>query len=181
MDRRASTTWRDAVGEKRAAQVGLVFGKLLPRATSASRSPGKKAHTLDAARIAELGTFVETSMKLTGVPGVSVGIVQDGKVVFAGGFGVRELGKPAKVDADTRYMIASNTKAMATLMLAKLVDEKKLTWDTPATKALPTLQARRRRDHEPGADQAPHLRLHRHAAAGPRVAARVQGVTPATR
>ena len=35
---------------------------------------------------------------------------------------MRELGKPAKVDADTLYMIASNTKAMTTLMLAKLVD-----------------------------------------------------------
>ena len=46
--------------------------------------------------------------------------------MFAGGFGVRELGKPAKVDADTQFMIASNTKALTTLMLAKLVDEKKL-------------------------------------------------------
>ena len=53
---------------------------------------------------------------------------------------MRELGKPARVDADTKYMIASNTKAMATLMLAKLVDAKKLTWDTPATKALPSFK-----------------------------------------
>jgi Beta-lactamase len=46
-----------------------------------------------------------------------------------------ELGKSAKVDADTKYVIASNTKAMATLMLAKLVDAGKLTWETPATSA----------------------------------------------
>ena len=39
---------------------------------------------------------------------------------MAQGFGVRELGKPEKVDADTRFMIASNTKALTTLMLAKL-------------------------------------------------------------
>jgi CubicO group peptidase (beta-lactamase class C family) len=65
-----------------------------------------------------------------GVPGVSLGIVQDGKVVFADGFGVRELGKKERPDADTLFMIASNTKAMTTLMLAKLVDEKKLTWET---------------------------------------------------
>jgi hypothetical protein len=60
--------------------------------------------------------------------------------VFAGGFGVRELGKPAKVDADTKFLIASNTKAMTTLMLAKLVDEKKLTWETPATQLLPSFK-----------------------------------------
>src|SRR5262249_33272782 len=54
--------------------------------------------------------------------------------------GVRELGKPALVDADTRFMIASNTKAMTTLMLAKLVDDKKLGWDTPAVSALPSFK-----------------------------------------
>jgi CubicO group peptidase (beta-lactamase class C family) len=92
---------------------------------------------LDAKRIAELGAFVERAQKAFGVPGVSVGIVQDGKTVFAGGFGVREIGKPAKVGAETLYIIASNTKAMTTLLLAKLVDEGKLTWDTPVTKLLP--------------------------------------------
>jgi CubicO group peptidase (beta-lactamase class C family) len=53
---------------------------------------------------------------------------------------VRELGKPEQVDADTRFMIASNTKAMATLMLAKLVDAKKLTWETPAATLLPAFR-----------------------------------------
>lgn len=129
-----------AVGEKRGGQIGVMFSKFLPKGEVRESFGGKKAHKLDAARIAELSKFVEASMKLTGVPGVSVGLYQDGKVVFAGGFGVRELGKPAKVDGDTRYMIASNTKAMATLMLAKLVDAKKLTWETPATTLLPTFK-----------------------------------------
>ena len=124
------------VSEKRGAQVGLVFGKLLPKGVTREAFAGKRAHALDAARVAELSRFVETAMKLTGVPGVSVGLYQNGRTVFAGGFGVRELGKPDKPDADTKYMIASNTKAMATLMLAKLVDAKKLSWDTPATSAL---------------------------------------------
>ncbi|HZM14433.1 MAG TPA: serine hydrolase domain-containing protein [Candidatus Krumholzibacteria bacterium] len=145
--RRANDTWTvaiydmsQAIGEKRAAQVGLILGKLLPKGRSRESFAGKKANVLDDARLAELRRFVETSMKLTGVPGVSVGIYQNGRVVLAEGFGVRELGKPSKVDADTRYMIASNTKAMATLMLAKLVDEKKLAWDTPAAKVLPSFK-----------------------------------------
>jgi CubicO group peptidase (beta-lactamase class C family) len=143
----ANDTWTvvlydmdQAVGEKRAAQGNLILGKLLPKGRTRESFAGKKANPLDAARLAALRTFVETSMKLTGVPGVSLSLYQDGKVVLAEGFGVRELGKRAKVDADTRYMIASNTKAMATLMLAKLVDQGKLTWDTPAVKALPSFK-----------------------------------------
>ncbi|HLL23828.1 MAG TPA: serine hydrolase domain-containing protein [Kofleriaceae bacterium] len=53
------------------------------------------------------------------------------------GFGVREHGEPARVEADTRYLVASNTKSLTTLMLATLVDEGKLAWDTPVTAALP--------------------------------------------
>jgi CubicO group peptidase (beta-lactamase class C family) len=145
--RRANDVWTvtlydmaEAVGEKRASQVGLALGKLLPKGYKRESFAGKNAHALDTARIAELSRFVETSMQVSGIPGVSVALYQGGKTVFAGGFGVRELGKPAKVDADTKYMIASNTKALATLMLAKLVDAKKLTWDTPATKALPSFK-----------------------------------------
>jgi CubicO group peptidase (beta-lactamase class C family) len=125
------------LAEKRGSQIGVIGGKLLPKGFERESFAGKQAHKLDKARIAELGKFVENAQKLLGVPGVSVGIVQDGKVVFAGGFGVRQIGKPAKVDANTKYIIASNTKAMTTLMLAKLVDEKKLTWETTATSLLP--------------------------------------------
>ena len=145
--RRANDIWTvaiydmdQAIGEKRGAQVGLIFGKLLPKGQTRESFAGKKANTLDEPRLAALRKFVEDSMTLTGIPGVSVGVYQDGRVVLAEGFGIRELGKPAKVDADTKYMIASNTKAMTTLMLAKLVDAKKLAWDTPATAVLPSFK-----------------------------------------
>jgi CubicO group peptidase (beta-lactamase class C family) len=129
-----------AVGEKRGSQVGLIFGKLLPKGRSRESFAGRKANQLNDARLAELRKFIETAMKLTGVPGVSLSLYQDGRVVLAEGFGLRQIGKPAKVDADTRYMIASNTKALTTLMLAKLVDEKKLTWDTPAVTVWPSFK-----------------------------------------
>ncbi len=129
-----------AVGEKRLAQVALIYGQLLPKGYTRESFAGKKANRLDKKRIAELGKFVETAMHKTGVPGVGLGLLQDGKVVFAGGFGVRELGKKKKINADTLFMIASNTKAMTTLLLGKLVDEKKLTWDTPVTTLLPSFK-----------------------------------------
>ncbi|WP_437759753.1 serine hydrolase domain-containing protein [Sorangium sp. So ce1389] len=128
------------VGEKRGGQVRTIFDRLLPKGRKRESFAGKSANKLEQARIAALGAFVEAAQKQLGVPGVSVGLIQDGRVVFAGGFGVRELGKKAPVDADTRYIIASNTKALTTLMLAKLVDEKKLTWETPATNALPSFK-----------------------------------------
>ena len=129
-----------AVAEKRGGDVSTIFGRFFPKGYVRETFAGKKANRLDAARIAELSKWVESTMKELGIPGVSIGLVQDGKVVFADGFGVRELGKKDKPDGDTLFMIASNTKAMTTLMLAKLVDEKKLTWDTPVTQVLPTFK-----------------------------------------
>ncbi len=130
----------DPVAEKRGAQVALIFGRLLPKGYVRESFAGKKANPLDPARLAELSRFVETGMKELKVPGVAVGIVQGGKVVFADGYGVKDLGKPAKVDAESDFMIASNTKALTTLLLARLVAEKKLTWDTPVTSVLPSFR-----------------------------------------
>jgi CubicO group peptidase (beta-lactamase class C family) len=130
----------NAVAGKRGAQLALIFSRLLPKGYSRESFAGKKANTLDQARIGELGRFVEQGQRVLGVPGVGLGVVQDGKVVFAGGFGVKELGGTEKPDGDTLFMIASNTKAMTTLLLAKLVDEHRITWDTPVTKLLPTFK-----------------------------------------
>ena len=130
----------DAAGEKRGAAVQLIYDRLLPKGFVRESFASKRAVTLDAARLAKLSAFTETAMRELGVPGVAVGIIQNGKVVFADGFGVRELGKPEKPDANTLFMVASNTKAMTTLMLAKLVDAKKFGWETPVTSLLPSFK-----------------------------------------
>jgi CubicO group peptidase (beta-lactamase class C family) len=127
----------DAVAEKRGGQIGVALGRLLPKGYSRESFANKKANTLDQARIAELGRFIERGQKETGVPGVTLGLVQDGKVIFAEGFGVKELGGTAKPNGDTLFMIASNTKALTTLMLAKLVEEHKMNWDTQVTTLYP--------------------------------------------
>ncbi|MBV8731871.1 MAG: beta-lactamase family protein [Acidobacteriia bacterium] len=127
----------DAVAEKRGSQAALILDRLLPKGYTRESFAGRRANTLDKARIAELTRFIEQGQKDLGVPGVALGLVQDGKVVFADGFGVKELGTGAKPDADTLFMIASNTKALTTLLLAKLVDEHRITWDEPVTKLFP--------------------------------------------
>lgn len=130
----------DATGEKRLAAVQLIFDRLLPKGVTRESFAGKKAATLDATRLATLSAFTEKSIKELGVPGVAVGIIQQGKVIFAEGFGVRELGKPETPDANTLFMIASNTKALTTLMLGKLVDAKRFGWETPVTSLLPSFK-----------------------------------------
>jgi CubicO group peptidase (beta-lactamase class C family) len=63
--------------------------------------------------------------------------VQYGNVIFADGFGVKELGSSEKPDGDALFIIASNTKALTTLFLAKLVDEHRMTWDAPVATLFP--------------------------------------------
>jgi CubicO group peptidase (beta-lactamase class C family) len=129
-----------AVGEKRSAQVSLIFGRLYPKGYSRETFAGKKANALNPARIEALAGFIKEGQKALGVPGVALGLVQDGKVVFSGGFGLRSMDDPKSVDGDTLFMIASNTKALTTLLLAKLVDEHRLTWETPVIDLLPTFR-----------------------------------------
>jgi CubicO group peptidase (beta-lactamase class C family) len=74
------------------------------------------------------------------VPGMAVAIVENGKVTLAGGFGVRKLGSPEKVDGDTIFMTGSTGKAMTTAALATLVEAGKLKWDDPVTDHIPGFQ-----------------------------------------
>lgn len=129
-----------AVAGKRAAELSLIRDEFLPAGHARENFNGRKAHALDARKLDALKAFVVRSQKLLAVPGISIGIVQNGKVVLAEGFGVREAGKPAPVDTDTLYAIASNTKSLTTLMLAKLVDEGRFRWDTPVTALLPSFK-----------------------------------------
>ena len=89
------------------------------------------------AQPADLDSWVERAMKEFEVPGIAVGIVKDGKVATAKGYGVRTLGEPGRVDERTTFGIASNTKAFTAAALGILVDEGKLQWDDAVQKHLP--------------------------------------------
>ena len=123
--------------EKRNASIGLIFESLRPKGYNRESFTGKTPHPLDSNRIEQLKSFVQASMNKLGVPGAGLAIIDGGKVVWEGGLGVKELGKPDPVDANTLFMAASNTKGMTTLLLAKLVDEGKLKWDQPVTELYP--------------------------------------------
>lgn len=101
---------------------------------------GRKANRLDAARVEALRKFVESGMDQLKIPGAALALYDNGRVVFESGLGRRQVDHPALVDAHTRFMIASNTKQMTTMLLARLVDEGKLRWDQPVTSAYPAFR-----------------------------------------
>lgn len=84
-----------------------------------------------------LDKYIPQAMDQWEIPGLSIGIVKDGKIIFTKGYGVREVGKPEKVDENTMFGIASNTKAFVAASMAILVDEGKISWDDPVRKYLP--------------------------------------------
>ncbi len=130
----------DPSWDKRVAQIDAIRNSLRPAGFTRETFRRRTAHALDAARVQALTDFVETARARFGVPGVAVSLFTADSVAFEGGFGVREIGKPEPVDADTLFMIASNTKSLTTLLLARLVDEGKLGWDALVTRVYPAFK-----------------------------------------
>ena len=97
------------------------------------------AQSLDE-KLKEIDAYAEKTRQDWNVPGMAIAIVKDDRVVFAKGYGVREIGKTEKVDENTLFAIASNSKAFTTASLAILADEKKLDWDDKVIKYLPDFQ-----------------------------------------
>jgi CubicO group peptidase (beta-lactamase class C family) len=92
---------------------------------------------VSAADRARLDTLFEQTLAEYPLPGLAVGVIEDGQIVYQRTAGERVAGSGEAIDADTLFKIASNSKAMTTGVLARLVDEGKLAWDDPVTKYLP--------------------------------------------
>ncbi len=91
-------------------------------------------------KLKEIDEYANTVMTTWKGPGMAIAVVKDDKVVSAKGYGVLRLGTQEKVDENTVFAIASNSKAFTTAALAILVDEKKLNWDDKVSKYLPDFQ-----------------------------------------
>ncbi len=88
----------------------------------------------------KLDGYITNAMKDWKMPGFAVAIVKNDSVIFAKGYGVREIGKKDPVDENTLFVIASCSKAFATASLAILVDQGKIKWDDTVIKYLPDFQ-----------------------------------------
>lgn len=87
-----------------------------------------------------LEAFAQQTLTDYQVPGAAVVVVQDGKIVFLKGFGVRQVGRPELVDEHTLFMLASVSKTFTAGLVGTLVDEGKLDWDDTVIDHLPQLR-----------------------------------------
>ena len=101
----------------------------------ASTAAAKQASAPPA--LQDIDAYVESVRDAFDVPGIAVAVVKDGEVVLARGWGEREMGKAARVDAHTMFAIASNTKAFTAASLSMLADEGKLTLEDRVIDHLP--------------------------------------------
>jgi CubicO group peptidase (beta-lactamase class C family) len=120
---------------RRGAQMMEAVGSWKPEGLK-EISLGKVAQRWSAEHSREFKAFVLSAMSNLNIPGVSIALVQDGRIIYSEGLGVRSLDHPEPVTARTRFMIGSTTKALTTLLMARLVDEKKLSWSTPVVNLL---------------------------------------------
>ncbi|GMV04716.1 MAG: hypothetical protein AMXMBFR53_09960 [Gemmatimonadota bacterium] len=84
-----------------------------------------------------LDSYFARAQRAWPVPGLSVAIVKDGRVVLEKGYGVRDIRQGDPADEHTLYAIASNSKAFTAAALAQLVDEGKLSWNDRVLDHLP--------------------------------------------
>lgn len=112
----------------------VVIALAMPAVTTSAQTNGYS----DAIR--DLDAYFAGAARDWGVPGLAVGIVYRGQLLFAKGYGVRDASTKAPVDTQTIFAIASTTKAMTAAALGMLVDEGKVRWDDKVTKHLPSFQ-----------------------------------------
>lgn len=127
----------DAV-TRRTSQVQIVASGFRITAVAETDLTGISPKAFRGDLVTRFEAYVEDLLARTDVPGAAVAVVQDGKFVYAKGFGVKESGETEEVTPDTLMMIGSTTKSMTTMMMATEVDDGLMRWDEPAIDILPS-------------------------------------------
>jgi len=119
-------------GARRVSHVAVLLG--LHLAAVGACAPAARAQS---GPLEGFDAYVQKAVKDWDATGLAIAVVKDGELVFAKGYGVRDLDAGGAVDEHTRFAIGSTTKAMTAAALGMLVDEGKLSWDDPVMKHLP--------------------------------------------
>ena len=93
-----------------------------------------------AAALQGLEDLARKTIETGGVPGLAIAVVHDDKVIYLKGFGRREAGKPDMVDADTVFQLASMSKPLSSSVVAALVGEDQVDWDSRISDLDPAFQ-----------------------------------------
>ncbi|MDZ7802191.1 MAG: serine hydrolase domain-containing protein [Trueperaceae bacterium] len=125
-----------AAMQRRSSQVNIAVSGLEVHAIQEETLSPDQVRALDEERLQQLEAYVEEVRERFDVPGATVSVVQDGRTVYARGFGTTGP-EGREVRASTRMMIGSTTKTLTTMMMGVLVDRGELSWDTPVVDVLP--------------------------------------------
>ncbi|HEV7610722.1 MAG TPA: serine hydrolase [Steroidobacteraceae bacterium] len=88
----------------------------------------------------EFDRYIEKSMKAVGIPGLAIAVVKDDKIIYAKGYGTRNVSKQELVTPETVFGVGSVTKSFTATSLAMLVDEGKVGWDVPVKEYVPSFE-----------------------------------------
>ncbi len=92
--------------------------------------------------VAKVQALARQAVAAHAVPGIAIAVVFDDKLVWSGGFGVRDTAAAAAVDADTIFQLASVSKPLASTVVAALVGEGRIAWDSQIADLDPAFQMR---------------------------------------
>jgi len=92
------------------------------------------------AALPEFETLVQKELADTGIPGIAVSIVSNNQTVYAKGFGVKNIDTHDLVDADTVFQLASVSKPIASTIVAAIISDGKITWDSKISDLDPAFQ-----------------------------------------
>lgn len=117
-----------SIGAVNGSKWFAVFGLLL---TTTLCAPGQERSPVTAEQVNKaLAALDDLAAKQTSVPGLAIAVVFQEKVVYAKGFGVRDVNVKASVDADTVFQLASLSKPIGATVVASLVGASRITWDS---------------------------------------------------
>ncbi len=88
----------------------------------------------------EITEFVEEIMAEDGLPGAAVAVVNKDAVIYAEGFGFRDVENQLPVTPETLFHIGSTNKSITALLIATLVDQGLFDWDTPVVEIYPEFE-----------------------------------------
>jgi len=109
-------------------------------AVSPAPAQDKRSPATSSSKLQGLDTLADQAMKQWKVPGVAIAVVQNGKVIYAKGYGYRDVEKKLPVTTATLFPIGSISKSFTALTFAILRDEGKVDWDQPVRSYLPEFE-----------------------------------------
>lgn len=123
--------------DRRMAQLAQLMQAWRPEGLHAEDLSNRTARAWSEHDSEAIGAFLRGGMEALSIPGMAIAVVQGGRIVECSGFGRCGVNSSEPVTGETRFMIGSSTKALTTLMMARLIGQGQFKWSTPVLDLMP--------------------------------------------